>query len=71
MQVVKAASGQLKEPLLTDMGDDEIFVSGDSIHILKHHGSYMQQDRSLKGVDKKQSYQFMLRLKMPCGEVCE
>ena len=69
VQVVKAKSGQLTEPLLTDMGDDEIFVSGDSIHILKHHGSYMQQDRSLKGPAKKQSYQFMLRLKMPCGEV--
>merc|ERR1719159_601825 len=63
------ASGQLTEPLKTDMGDDEIFVSGDSIHLLKHHGSYMQQDRSLKGAAKKESYQFMLRLKMPSGEV--
>ena len=40
--MVKAASGQLLQPLKTDMADDEIFVSGDSIHILKHHGSYMQ-----------------------------
>jgi sulfite reductase (ferredoxin) len=69
VQVVKAKSGQLMEPLKTDMADDEIYVSGDSIHILKHHGSYMQQDRSLKGMAKKESYQFMLRLKMPCGEV--
>jgi len=69
VQVVKAASGLLQEPLRTDMGDDEIFVGKDSIHILKHHGSYMQQDRSLKGKDKQHSYQFMLRLKMPCGEV--
>jgi sulfite reductase (ferredoxin) len=69
VQSVKASSGLLKEPLLTDMGNDEIFVSADSIHVLKHHGSYMQQDRSLKGVAKKESYQFMLRLKMPCGEV--
>ena len=68
VQVVKAASGLLQEPLRTDMGDDEIFVGKDSIHILKHHGSYMQQDRSLKGKDKQHSYQFMLRLKMPCGE---
>ena len=67
--MVKAKSGQLMEPLKTDMADDEIYVSGDSIHILKHHGSYMQQDRSLKGMAKKESYQFMLRLKMPCGEV--
>ena len=43
VQVVKAAAKGLREPLLTDMGDDEIFVSKDSIHILKHHGSYMQQ----------------------------
>ena len=28
--------------------NDEIFVSKDSIHILKHHGSYMQQNRDLK-----------------------
>ena len=69
VQVVKAASKGLREPLLTDMGDDEIFVSKDSIHILKHHGSYMQQDRSLKGKAKQESYQFMLRLKVPCGEV--
>ena len=46
--MVKAASKGLREPLLTDMGDDEIFVSKDSIHILKHHGSYMQQNRMLK-----------------------
>merc|ERR1719247_2425308 len=29
----------------------------------------MQQNRELKGMAKKESYQFMLRLKMPCGEV--
>ena len=69
VQLVKARSLQLKQPLKDDMANDEIFVSKDSIHILKHHGSYMQQDRSLKGKDKAQSYQFMLRLKVPCGEI--
>merc|ERR1719247_4097380 len=69
VQLVKARSQQLKQPLKDDMANDEIFVSMDSIHILKHHGSYMQQDRSLKGKDKAQSYQFMLRLKVPCGEI--
>ena len=69
VQLVKARSQQLKQPLKDDMANDEIFVSKDSIHILKHHGSYMQQDRSLKGKDKAQSYQFMLRLKVPCGEI--
>merc|ERR1719201_2494611 len=69
VQLVKARSQQLKQPLKDDMANDEIFVSKDSIHIPKHHGSYMQQDRSLKGKDKAQSYQFMLRLKVPCGEI--
>jgi len=69
VQLVKARSQLLKQPLKDDMANDEIFVSKDSIHILKHHGSYMQQDRSLKGKDKAQSYQFMLRLKVPCGEI--
>merc|ERR1719311_1764316 len=70
VQLVKARSQQLKQPLKDDMANDEIFVSKDSIHILKHHGSYMQQNRELKKkADRELSYQFMLRLKVPCGEV--
>jgi len=70
VQLIKAKSDLLRQPLLADMADDEIFVSKDSIHILKHHGSYMQQNRELKKkADRDQSYQFMLRLKVPCGEV--
>jgi sulfite reductase (ferredoxin) len=48
VQLVKAKSEGLRQPLLDDMANDEIFVSKDSIHILKHHGSYMQQNRELK-----------------------
>jgi len=69
VQEVKALSEQLKEPLKTEMANDEIFITGDAVHILKHHGSYMQQNRMLKGIERKESYQFMLRLKMPCGEI--
>jgi hypothetical protein len=70
VQLIKAKSDLLRQPLLADMADDEIFVSKDSIHILKHHGSYMQQNRELKKkADRDLSYQFMLRLKVPCGEV--
>jgi len=70
VQHVKARSSDLREPLKADMANDEIFVSKDSIHILKHHGSYMQQNRDLKKKkERDQSYQFMLRLKVPVGEV--
>jgi sulfite reductase (ferredoxin) len=69
VQEVKAFSEQLKEPLMTEIANDEIFITGDAVHIMKHHGSYMQQNRMLKGIERKESYQFMLRLKMPCGEM--
>lgn len=70
VQVIKARSGHLRQPLGADMANDEITVSADSIHILKHHGSYMQQNRDLKKkAEREQSYQFMLRLKVPVGEV--
>ena len=70
VQLVKARSQELRQPLKDDMANDEIFVSKDSIHILKHHGSYMQQNRDLKKkADREQSYQFMLRLKVPVGEI--
>jgi sulfite reductase (ferredoxin) len=70
VQLVKARSEALLQPLKSDMANDEIFVSKDSIHILKHHGSYMQQNRDLKKkAEREKSYQFMLRLKVPVGEV--
>lgn len=69
VQSAKAESEQLKEPLKTEMANSEIFITDTSVHILKHHGSYMQLNRMLKGIERKQSYQFMLRLKVPCGEM--
>jgi len=70
VQLIKARSDHLRAPLQADMANDEIFVSPDSIHILKHHGSYMQQNRDVKKKSERdQTYQFMLRLKMPVGEV--
>lgn len=47
---------------------EEISISHDAVVVLKHHGSYQQQNRELRGADKAASYQFMLRLKMPNGE---
>lgn len=69
----KADSGHLRFPLQQEMADlDEISISHDSMIILKHHGSYMQQNRDLQRSDKAgyaASYQFMLRLKNPCGKI--
>lgn len=55
------------------MADKEtIDISHDAVIVLKHHGSYMQQNRDLQRTDKAgyaNSYQFMLRLKVPCGKL--
>ena len=55
------------------MADQErIDLTDEAVIILKHHGSYMQQNRDLQRTDKAayaQSFQFMLRLKVPCGKL--
>jgi len=70
---IKKDSGHLMYPLQQEMADLEtIDISDDSVVVLKHHGSYMQQNRDLQRTDKQgyaQSFQFMLRLKNPCGKV--
>jgi sulfite reductase (ferredoxin) len=69
VEKIKLNSNYLKFPLEDELGNDEIFVSPDAVVVLKYHGSYMQdnRDKRARGVDK--SYQFMLRLKSPCGEI--
>lgn len=49
------------------MKTEEISVSKDAYQILKYHGSYQQNNRDDKG--KEKSWQFMLRLKQPAGEL--
>lgn len=69
VELIKLNSNYLVSPLQEELTNDEIFVSPDAVVVLKYHGSYMQdnRDKRAKGVDK--SYQFMLRLKSPCGEI--
>jgi sulfite reductase (ferredoxin) len=69
VELIKLNSNYLVSPLKEELGNEEIFVSPDAVVVLKYHGSYMQdnRDKRAKGVDK--SYQFMLRLKSPCGEI--
>jgi len=65
----KRDSALLKEPLMSELYNDEISVTKSAVNILKHHGSYQQQNRDLRAnrQEMEQSYQFMLRLKVPCG----
>eukprot|EP00614_Pseudopedinella_elastica_P022864 CAMPEP_0172615060 /NCGR_PEP_ID=MMETSP1068-20121228/55804_1 /TAXON_ID=35684 /ORGANISM="Pseudopedinella elastica, Strain CCMP716" /LENGTH=628 /DNA_ID=CAMNT_0013420069 /DNA_START=63 /DNA_END=1949 /DNA_ORIENTATION=- len=69
IEQIKIDSEALREPLRTEMKNDEIFVSHDGYQILKYHGSYQQDNREKRAKGKQKAYSFMLRLKMPCGEV--
>ncbi|EKX41980.1 sulfite reductase [Guillardia theta CCMP2712] len=73
VEAIKVSGDHLKSPLQQEMADlESIDISDEAVVILKHHGSYQQQNRDLQKSDKKgyaDSYQFMLRLKNPCGKV--
>jgi len=64
---IKDRSNYLRTPLAEELGNDEIFVSQDAVVVLKYHGSYMQDNRDNRKKDAEKDYQFMLRLKSPCG----
>lgn len=54
INILKQTSEALREPLRSQMQTEEISISHDAYQILKFHGSYMQDDRSLrkKGQEK-------------------
>ncbi len=65
----KLYSGHLREPLLTELSNEEIRFSEDAVQLLKFHGSYQQNHRELRKTDKIKCWQMMLRLRNPGGRV--
>ncbi|ABI47800.1 Ferredoxin-sulfite reductase [Synechococcus sp. CC9311] len=65
----KLYSGHLREPLLTELSNEEIRFSEDAVQLLKFHGSYQQNHRELRKIDKIKCWQMMLRLRNPGGRV--
>jgi sulfite reductase (NADPH) hemoprotein beta-component len=60
--------GTLKESMLEPLSSG---ISDDDNRLMKHHGSYLQDDRDLRIERQKQklepAYQFMLRVRLPGG----
>ncbi|MGG3575187.1 assimilatory sulfite reductase (NADPH) hemoprotein subunit [Bacillus gobiensis] len=60
--------GTLKESMLDRISSG---ISDDDNRLMKHHGSYLQDDRDLRNERQKQklepAYQFMLRVRTPGG----
>jgi sulfite reductase (ferredoxin) len=65
----KLDSDYLKEPLLSELGNDRPNFSEDALQILKFHGSYQQDDRDKREKGKDKSWQMMLRLRSPGGRI--
>ena len=65
----KLDSDYLKEPLLSELGNDQPNFSEDALQILKFHGSYQQDDRDKREKGKDKSWQMMLRLRSPGGRI--
>lgn len=64
----KGASGHLLHPIPEELADENDFFGKASIQLLKHHGTYQQDNRD----DRKKSgktYSFMVRTAIPGGKL--
>ena len=52
-----------------DLVDENTFISEESVQLMKHHGSYMQDDRDKRSLGQGKFYQFMMRTRQPGGHV--
>tara|TARA_Y100001954_G_scaffold65641_1_gene71421 strand:+ start:2628 stop:4484 length:1857 start_codon:yes stop_codon:yes gene_type:complete len=65
----KLYSGHLREPLQSELLNEDIRFTEDAVQLLKFHGSYQQNHRELRKTDKVRCWQMMLRLRNPGGRV--
>ncbi|WP_225867497.1 sulfite reductase, ferredoxin dependent [Cyanobium sp. NIES-981] len=66
---LKASSGHLREPLLSELGNTEPNFTENAVQILKFHGSYQQDNRDKRQKGQTKDWQMMLRLRNPAGRV--
>ncbi|HIA18205.1 MAG TPA: NADPH-dependent assimilatory sulfite reductase hemoprotein subunit, partial [Planctomycetaceae bacterium] len=65
----KSESDYLLGDIGTELGDGEGFFGKGSIQLLKHHGTYQQDDRDLRQTKSAKKFSFMVRSKIPSGIV--
>ena len=77
VEIIKQQSHGLRGPIPAELRDGNDFFGKDSIQLLKHHGTYQQDDRDAraggrveghKGKSPK-AYSFMVRTKIPGGKL--
>lgn len=68
VEVFKQESNYLRDPILEELVDGNDFFGKASIQLLKHHGSYQQDNRDTRSKEGK-SYSFMVRTAIPGGRI--
>lgn len=75
LETLKEGSHQLRGSIPDELLNDEPTFSEDAKQMLKHHGSYMQDDRDVRkeknadGSRKPRAYSCMVRTRIPGGRV--
>ncbi|WP_417378988.1 NADPH-dependent assimilatory sulfite reductase hemoprotein subunit [Gimesia sp.] len=75
LEILKEGSHQLRGTIAEELQNDNDEFSGDSTQLLKHHGTYQQDNRDLRkaknpdGTPKGKSYSCMIRTRVPGGKV--
>src|SRR6476620_5659961 len=76
VEVVKLASNYLAGNIAEELRDGNEFVSKDNTNLLKHHGTYQQDDRERRAEArtdgagaKAKFYSFMVRTAIPGGRL--
>jgi sulfite reductase (ferredoxin) len=69
----KVESNYLRGPIAGELVDENDFFGKVSINLLKHHGTYQQDDREHRvkdaGGKSQKAYMFMVRTKIPGGKL--
>jgi sulfite reductase (ferredoxin) len=68
VEQIKAESVGLRGSLPSELANGEAFLSEGAKQLLKFHGSYQQEDRDARKGGEKH-YQFMIRTKLPGGQL--
>ena len=69
LEHLKAGSRQLRGTLAEELAGNSENLSADAAQIIKHHGSYQQDDRDSRGGGNGKTWMFMVRSRIPGGRM--
>ena len=73
VEIIKRESRHLRGNIAAELADGNDHFEKDTVQLLKHHGTYQQDDRDVRevarGVGKVKQFIFMVRTKIPGGKL--